>query len=77
MTQREFYTEVATAMCYTVNDSSFIEALESSCVTQAEWDADRAGCKARIRGALEEQSSSDEDYDPLDDFNYVGSRHHY
>lgn len=25
----------------------------------------------------EEDEEEDDDYDPLDDFNYVGSRHHY
>jgi hypothetical protein len=24
-----------------------------------------------------DQEDEDEDYDPMDDFNYVGSRHHY
>ncbi len=76
MTQTEFYTEVATEMCYTVNDPQFISALESACVTQAEWTADRHDCKARIRGALEELSAAEE-WDWQNDFNYVGSRHHY
>jgi hypothetical protein len=36
---------------------------------------------ARINGLFEsledEKEEEDEEYDPIDDFNYVGSRHHY
>lgn len=53
-----FYTEIVERF-YGVQRDDVIDAIEFSCITEAQWQNDPEDCLARVQGALEEISNFD------------------
>ncbi len=53
------------------------KAVAEMCLAYMSEDEVKDMCRSNDILPADEDEDEDEEYDPMDDFNYVGSRHHY
>lgn len=69
-----------TSMLYDLMDEGAMDprAVAEMCLAYMSEDEVKDMCRSNdILPADEQDEDEDEESDPMDDFNYVGSRHHY